>query len=204
MTLNLFLLLGLIITITITFWVVVRSASHRIQFQYEALSQTLTIPLTKPAPRFLGFVRPEPYIHGIYKTREMSISVPGSAYKNTRKIETTVKVDVETNLYLSLFPKNVFTRKSTTNHQLADPQSDFEATLSLRTNHPERLNAIFTPELCARITALIKESKGRITLHEGVLAFTLLGLIATDKQRLLIKTATSILYTLAEAIELKS
>ena len=50
--------------------------------------------LTAPDGVLFGFVRPEPFLHGNYRQREVSISAPGKGLQNTRQTETVLKLSV--------------------------------------------------------------------------------------------------------------
>ena len=63
--------------------------------QYRKMAQQLQVDLTEPTPQLGGFIRAEPFVHGVYRLREMSISVPGKGLQNTRQIETIIKVKVD-------------------------------------------------------------------------------------------------------------
>jgi hypothetical protein len=77
------------------FWFILRQASQRIVRQFEVLADRFQIELTVPPAQLAGFNRPEPYVYGNYRGRELSISVPGKGLQNTRQIETRLKVAVD-------------------------------------------------------------------------------------------------------------
>ena len=86
MVLEISFVIALTVGVIALFWLIVRNSSDKIVHQYRKMAQQLELSVTEPQARLAGFVRSEPFIHGIYRHREMSISVPAKGLQNTRQI----------------------------------------------------------------------------------------------------------------------
>ena len=95
MLLEICLIVVLSIGVAALFWLMVRQSSEKIVSQYRKIAQQLKVDLTEPTPQLAGFIRAEPFVHGVYRQRELSISVPGKGLQNTRQIETIIKVQAD-------------------------------------------------------------------------------------------------------------
>ena len=67
---------ALVVTLLSLFWCLVKLASTKITEQYHKLAEHLSLELTEARPLLAGFIRPEPFVHGDYRGRELSISAP--------------------------------------------------------------------------------------------------------------------------------
>ena len=99
MVLEISFVVALTVGVIALFWLIVRNSSDKIVHQYRKMAQQLELSVTEPPARLAGFVRSEPFIHGIYRHREMSISVPAKGLQNTRQIETVVKMKVNSGTF---------------------------------------------------------------------------------------------------------
>ena len=81
-------IIALIIAVALVYWIVLKSSAEKIATQYQLLAARFELVLNQSAAKMRGFIRPEPSVYGIYRGREMSISVPGKGLQNTRQIET--------------------------------------------------------------------------------------------------------------------
>lgn len=196
----------LAVALAAVFWFIVRSASVKIVNQYEKLANKFRIKLTRPSPQLMGFIRPEPFVHGVYSKRSISISVPGKGLQNTRQIETTLKVEVaDKKIQWQMTAKGLLSgmrqRDSAGMERWQSENNIFDLSIDVRTNEPARLSRILHDDRLAQIAAVLKGSKSNIYLGEGMMVYTKFGLIADDKEREHFETVIELFCALAEVIE---
>lgn len=188
------------------FWFMVRQSSEKIVRQYRKMAQQLKIDLTEPDAQLGGFIRSEPFVHGVYRRREMSISVPGKGLQNTRQIETILKVKVdEASFTWQMTATGLLgalrQRDGGTKARWVSGDSLFDSVVDVRTNDEGRFGRIFHVDRRAIIAKILKGSKGTIALRGGVLSFAEFGLIADDASRERFLEITELLCDLAEVVE---
>ena len=198
----LFLALG----ISGLFWLMVRASAARITAQYRALSERFSLEYSEPAPQLAGFIRPEPFVHGTYRGREMSISVAGKGLKNTRQIETMLKIEVaKSPLTLQMTASGMLgrfrQRDSGQKNRWMSGDRDFDSAIDVRTNDGVRLAMLLGAEGQRVFMNLLEGSKGSLYVGKGMITYTELGLIADDKARARYEAATDVLCDFAEALE---
>lgn len=188
------------------FWFMVRQSSEKIVRQYRKIAQQLKLSLTEPAAQLGGFVRSEPFVHGVYRRREMSISVPGKGLQNTRQIETILKVKVDEELFTWQMTATgllggLRQRDSGSKERWKSGDALFDSVVDVRTNDEGRFARIFHVDRRALIANILKGSKGTIALRGGVLSFSEFGLIADDAKRERFLEITELLCDLAAVVE---
>lgn len=196
----------LVIALAAVYWIIVRSASVKIVKQYEKLANKLRIKLTRSDPQLLGFIRPEPFVHGVYFNRAISISAPGKGLQNTRQIETVLKVEVaDKKIQWQMTAKgplsSVRQRDSAGMERWQSKNNIFDLSIDVRTNEAARLSRILHDDRLAQIVSVLKGSKSSIYLGEGKMVYTRLGLIANDKEREHFQKVVELFCGLAEVIE---
>ncbi|MDG1300158.1 MAG: hypothetical protein P8R37_01045 [Opitutae bacterium] len=184
----------------------VRQSSEKIVSQYRKIAQQLKVDLTEPTPQLAGFIRAEPFVHGVYRQRELSISVPGKGLQNTRQIETIIKVQADNETFTWQITAagllgGLRQRDSGSKQRWLSGDSLFDSAIDLRSNDDVRLARIFHRDRRALIATVLKDSKGTIALRGGVLSFSEFGLIADDAKRERFLQLTELICDLAEAVE---
>jgi hypothetical protein len=170
------------------------------------MAQQLKLSLTEPEAQLGGFIRSEPFVHGDYRRREMSISAPGKGLQNTRQIETILKVEVdEASFTWQMTATGLLggfrQRDSGSKTRWLSGDSVFDSVVDVRTNDEARFSRIFHADRRAQVAHALRGSKGTITLREGVLSFAEFGLIADDTKRENFLALTELLCDLAEVVE---
>ena len=206
MLLEICLIVVLSIGVAALFWLMVRQSSEKIVYQYRKIAQQLKVDLTEPTPQLAGFIRAEPFVHGVYRQRELSISVPGKGLQNTRQIETIIKVQADNETFTWQITAagllgGLRQRDSGSKQRWLSGDSLFDSAIDLRTNDDVRLARIFHRDRRALIATVLKDSKGTIALRGGVLSFSEFGLIADDAKRERFLQLTELICDLAEAVE---
>ena len=206
MLLEICLIVVLSIGVAALFWLMVRQSSEKIVSQYRKIAQQLKVDLTEPTPQLAGFIRAEPFVHGVYRQRELSISVPGKGLQNTRQIETIIKVQADNETFTWQITAagllgGLRQRDSGSKQRWLSGDSLFDSAIDLRTNDDVRLARIFHRDRRALIATVLKDSKGTIALRGGVLSFSEFGLIADDAKRERFLQLTELICDLAEAVE---
>ena len=206
MVLEICFVIALAIGVAVVFWVMVRHSSEKIVGQYRQMALQLKIALTEPEAQLYGFVRSEPFLHGMYRKREISISTPAKGLQNTRQIETVVKVKVKelsftwqmtaTGLLGGLRQRDSGSKVRWTSGDLL-----FDSMVDVRTNDEDRFARIFHVDRLEILVKVLKGSKATITLRDGVLSFAEFGLIADDLKRERIMQVTDLLCDFAEVVE---
>ena len=206
MVLEICFVVALAIGVAVVFWMIVQHSSEKILRQYRQMALQLKITLTEPEARLYGFVRSEPFLHGMYRKREISISTPAKGLQNTRQIETVVKVKVSDNSFTWQMTATgllggLRQRDSGSKTRWLSGDSIFDSMVDVRTNDEERFARIFHVDRRALLVKALKGSKATITLRGGVLSFAEFGLIADDLKRERIMEVTDLLCDFAEVVE---
>ena len=174
--------------------------------QYRTIAQQLKVDLTEPTPQLAGFIRAEPFVHGVYRQREISISVPGKGLQNTRQIETIIKVKVDDESFTWQITATGLLggfrqRDSGSKQRWLSGDSLFDSAIDVRTNDEVQFARIFDSDRRALIAQVLKDSKGTIAQRGGVLSFSEFGLIADDTKRERFLQLTELMCDLAEVVE---
>lgn len=188
------------------YWTLLRNASRRIARQYGALAERFGLEPGEPSARMLGFVRPEPHIHGVFRGRELSVSAQGKGLQNTRQVETVVKLRVaDGGLRFQMTASGLLgrlrQRDSGGQEVWKTGEPGFDAAVDVRTNRPEAMAAVLREELRENVRALLERSQGSVYLGNDTLAFAEFGLIADSGRRKRYERVVELLYALAEAVE---
>lgn len=206
MLLEICFIVVLAIGVAALFWFMVRQSSEKIVRQYRKIAQQLQLDLTEPTPQLTGFIRAEPFVHGVYRLREISISVPGKGLQNTRQIETIIKVKVDDgSLTWQITTKGLLggfrQRDSGSKQRWLSGDSLLDAAIDVRTNDGLQFARIFHHDRLALLSKALKDSKATITLRGGVLSFAEFGLIADNAKRERFLEMTELICDVAEAVE---
>jgi hypothetical protein len=206
MLLEICFIVVLAIGVAALFWLMVRHSSEKIMRQYRTIAQQLKVDLTEPTPQLAGFIRAEPFVHGVYRLREISISVPGKGLQNTRQIETIIKVKVDDESFTWQITATGLLggfrqRDSGSKQRWLSGDSLFDSAIDVRTNDEVQFARIFDSDRRALIAQVLKDSKGTIAQRDGVLSFSEFGLIADDTKRERFLQLTELMCDLAEVVE---
>jgi hypothetical protein len=206
MLLEICFIVMLSIGVAALFWLMVRHSSEKIMRQYRTIAQQLKLDLTEPTPQLAGFIRAEPFVHGVYRQREISISVPGKGLQNTRQIETIIKVKVDDESFTWQITATGLLggfrqRDSGSKQRWLSGDSLFDSAIDVRTNDEVQFARIFDSDRRALIAQVLKDSKGTIAQRDGVLSFSEFGLIADDTKRERFLQLTELMCDLAEVVE---
>lgn len=206
MLLEICFIVMLSIGVAALFWLMVRHSSEKIMRQYRTIAQQLKVDLTEPTPQLAGFIRAEPFVHGVYRQREISISVPGKGLQNTRQIETIIKVKVDGESFTWQITATGLLggfrqRDSGSKQRWLSGDSLFDSAIDVRTNDEVQFARIFDSDRRALIAQVLKDSKGTIAQRGGVLSFSEFGLIADNIKRERFLQLTELMCDLAEAVE---
>jgi hypothetical protein len=208
MLLEICFIVMLSIGVAALFWLMVRHSSEKIMRQYRTIAQQLKVDLTEPKPQLAGFIRAEPFVHGVYRQREISISVPGKGLQNTRQIETIIKAKVDDESFTWQITATGLLggfrqRDSGSKQRWLSGDSLFDSAIDVRTNDEVQFARIFDSDRRALIAQVLKDSKGTIAQRGGVLSFSEFGLIADDTKRERFLQLTELICDLAEAVEVR-
>ncbi|MGB0258457.1 MAG: hypothetical protein ACPGES_07395 [Coraliomargarita sp.] len=202
------ILIALVLAVGIAglFWWILRASAQKISEQYRKLAERFELELTVPDPAMGGFMRPEPFVHGTYRGRELAISAPGKGLQNTRQSETMVKLQVaDSGLSMQMTSRGLLgkmqQRDSGQKNRWVSGDNAFDAAVDVRTNDGVRLAMILGEAEQRALLGLIRNSKATIYLGKGVLSLVEIGLIADDDTRERFEQATELLCDLAEALE---
>ena len=206
MVLEISFVIALTVGVIALFWLIVRNSSDKIVHQYRKMAQQLELSVTEPQARLAGFVRSEPFIHGIYRHREMSISVPAKGLQNTRQIETVVKIKVNSGTFTWQVTSTGLIGRlrqldSGTKSRWNSGDPVFDAMVDVRTSDEGRFGRIFDEARRSVVLNILRGSKGSIKLRGDVLSFEEFGLIADDPTRERYMEITEVLCQLAEVVE---
>ena len=206
MLLEIAFVVALALGVAALFWMMVRHSSEKIARQYRQMAQHFQVELTEPKAQLGGFVRSEPFIHGRYRGREMSISVPGKGLQNTRQIETVLKLEVrdkalQWQMAATGLLGGLRQRDSGNKVRWSSGDQAFDAAVDVRSNDDDRLRRIVDADRRATLSALLTACKGTLALRDGVLSFAEFGLIADDRKRQRFEQIGDLLCDLAEMVE---
>ena len=196
----------LLVFVVFLYWFLLRRSTGRILDQYELLAERLGLDLTAPDSLLFGFVRPEPFLHGRYRNREISISAPGKGLQNTRQTETVLKLSVDDGgLRLQITGSGLLSgmsqRDSGEKKRWLSGDPDFDSAMDLRTNDGVRLAMVLAPEVQKALQKLLSGSGASLYLGNGVFAFTCPGLIANEASRERFEAAAEMLCNFGELLE---
>lgn len=197
---------GLAALIVALFWLILKKSSGSISTQYKLLAKRFEIQFEQPAPKMAGFMRPEPSLYGIYRGREMSISVPGKGLQGTRQIETVLKMgmketDIRAQLTASGPLGSLRQRDSGKQQRWNSGDEAFDNAIDVRTNHGDQVGALLNADRRAWLASNLKKSKATLYIGGSTLAYAKLGLIGNESTREDFEAAAEFLHALAEAIE---
>ena len=164
MAAQILLAVALVVGIAVLFWYLLKVSAERIAVRYRHLAEGFQLELTQPEAKMAGFVRPEPFVHGMYRGREMSISAPGKGLQNTRQSETVLKLSLaDKTLQLQVAEAGVLggmrQRDSGQKDRWKSGDRDFDAALDVRTSDGVRLAMLFGPEVQRALLGLMKGSR---------------------------------------------
>ena len=196
----------LIIAVPLVYWIILKSSAEKIATQYQLLAEHFVLTYNQPAAKMKGFIRPEPFVYGIYRGREMSISAPGKGLQNTRQIESVLKLELKSShLSAQLTTAGALgglrQRDSRGQARWKSGDENFDQTVDARTNHGESLATLLTEERRMWLISNLKKSNATIYIGGDNLAYAKLGLIADEATRKNFQVATEFLCNLAESIE---
>ena len=200
-------IVALVVALMALFWCLVKGASTKITAQYYKLAEHLTLEVTEAPPQLAGFIRPEPFVHGEYRGRELSISVPSKGIQNTRQTETVIKLALKNLDYFTLqmttsgMLGNLRQRGSKQKKRWLSGDTNFDQLVDVRTSDGVRLAMHLDKTGQQAIASLLQGTRATIYLGQGTLAYTELGLIAKEQQRERFERAVEILCDFAEIFE---
>jgi len=200
-------ILMLVAAIVALYWFMVQQAAAKITAQYHKLAERFTLEMTEAQAQLAGFIRPEPFVHGDYRGRELSISVPGKGLQNTRQTETVLKVAVRTRGDFSLqmtasgMLGRLRQRDSGQKKRWLSGDPEFDRAIDVRTSDGVRLAMHLDRSSQQALAALLQGSRATIYLGQGTLAYAELGLIAGEAQRARFEQAVEVLCDCAETFE---
>ena len=163
--------------------------------------------VTEAQPQLAGFIRPEPFVYGEYRGRELSISVPSKGIQNTRQTETVIKLalknldDFTVQMTASGMLGNLRQRGSKQKKRWLSGDAKFDQLVDVRTSDGVRLAMYLDKNGQRAIGSLLQGTRATIYLGQGTLAYTELGLIAKEQQRERFERAVEILCDFAEIFE---
>ena len=206
MILQILLILALAVGVTVLFWWMLRASAQKTADQFRRMAEHFELELTVPEPSMAGFLRPEPFVHGSYRGRELSISAPGQGLQNTRQSETMIKLKLApSTLTMQMTSSGLLgkiqQRDSGQKNRWLSGDAAFDAAVDVRTNDGVRLAMILGEEQQRTLLSLMKNSNAAIYLGKGVLSLVETGLVADDKTRERFEQSTEVLCDLAEALE---
>ena len=199
-------IIALIIAVALVYWIALKSSAEKIDNQYQLLAARFKLALNQSAEKMRGFVRPEPSVYGIYRGREMSISVPGKGLQNTRQIESVLKLELkgsQLSAQLTTAGPLAGLRQHDSRAQAQWKSGDerFDQTVDVRTDHGGALASLLTAERRMWLTSNLKKSKATLYIGGGNLAYAKFGLIADEATREDFEAAAEFLCDLAESVE---
>ena len=202
------LMLGLLLVAFVTglYWWLLRRSAGQIRRQYDGLAERYGLELTAPDAAMGGFVRPEPFVHGRYRGREISISAPGKGLQNTRQTETVLKVamsggGLRVQIAGSGLLGRMGQRDSGEKKRWLSGDAAFDGALDVRTNDGVRLAMLLAPEVRQALLGLLEGSGASLYAAGGGLALARPGLLADEAGRAFFEDAVEVLCNLAELLE---
>jgi hypothetical protein len=201
-----FLAVPLLASVVLLYWFLLKRSSSRILEQYERLAKRFDLELTAPDVLLFGFVRPEPFLHGNYREREVSLSAPGKGLQNTRQTETVLKLSVaDKGLRLQMTGSGLLSgmsqRDSGEKVRWLSGDTAFDGALDVRTNDGVRLAMLLAPEVRQALRGLLDARGASLYLGNGVLAFACSGLLADEASRIRFEDTMEVLCNFGELLE---
>jgi len=197
---------GLVCATLGLFWTLSWASAMKAGHQLERLGKRYQLELTQPAPKWLGFLRQEPYLYGQYRGREVSISVPGHGRQNTRQIESVLKIELrDRRLSAQFMPRGFMTgvhqrlNKGWRDWQTGD--AAFDQAIASSSDAGQLLEPLMTAQRRDWVRELMKEGKGTLYIGGGTLAYAEMGLISEVTRRKRFERALEFLCDLAEVVE---
>ena len=203
---EIFLVVTLLVAGVATYWILLKSSAGKIARQYRLLAERFGLELTQAPARMGGLVRPDPSLYGHYRGREVSFSAPGKGLKDTRQIESLLKVELkDKTLGAELVTTGLLGGlRQGDRGRLAPWKSGdevFDKAVDARTNQAATLAEVLTDERRAWLAGTLRKSKATIHIGDGIIAYAKLGLIGDDATRREFEAVVESLCDLAEAIE---
>lgn len=190
----------------IIFWFLVRKGAMRSSEHFEALAEQFSLQLTTGEPRMFGFIRPEPFVHGTYRGREVSIAAGGRGLQGTREVETVIKIAAKTgNFRLQMTRSGRLAKMKQRDAGKDKPFKtglpDFDGPFDLRGNRAPETARLLTPDMRQRMLEALSGSTGTLYLRNDMGVFVEYGLITSEEQRLKAAQRLDLLIDMAEGVE---
>lgn len=188
------------------YWIILKHSAGKIAAQYRLLAKRFGLELDQPPAGMWGFFRPDPSVYGHYRGREISFSAAGKGIKNTRQIESLLKVELKYRVLSAQLASRVLLgglrqRGSEGLARWKSGDDAFDKAVDVCTNQGGTLAAVLTDERRAWLAGTLKQSKATIHIGDGIIAYAKLGLIADEATRLKFESVVEFLCDLAEAVE---
>ncbi|PDH30909.1 MAG: hypothetical protein CNE95_02110 [Puniceicoccaceae bacterium MED-G30] len=188
------------------YWWLLQQSSVRIYRQYQSIAKQFELELTAPDAALAGFVRPEPFVHGHYQGREISISAPGKGLQNTRQTETVLKIAVaDTGLRMQIAKSGLVGRLGQRDRgekkRWLSGDVEFDRALDVRSNDGVRLAMLLSLEMQQKMRALLESSGATLYLGGSVLALARPGLLGDEAGSKFFKEAVDVLCHLADLLD---
>ena len=203
---EIFIVVALVVVGTAIFWIILKHSAGKIAAQHSLLAERFGLEIDQPPVKMKGFLRPDPSVFGEYRGREISFSAMGKGIKETRQIESLLKVQLRNRtLSAELVTKGPFggLRQSESKGQVRWVSGDeaFDKAVDVRTNQGTTLAEVLTDERRAWLANTLKTSRATIYVGDGIIAYAKQGLIADDSTRQKFEEVAEHLCDLADAIE---
>lgn len=200
------LAMGLIAAGAAIYWIVLKHTAGKITTQHRLLAERFGLEFEQAPATIGGFVRPDPSVYGQYRGREISFSAPGKGIKNTRQIESLLKVEIkDKTLSAQAVPTGLLgslrQRDSGGLARWKSGDEAFDKAVDMRTNQSGTLADVLTEESRAWLAGTLKDSKATLFIGGGLIAYAKIGLIADEATRLKFEAVVEFLCDLAEAVE---
>jgi len=173
---------------------------------YETLARDLSLELTTGTPKLWGFIRPEPFVHGHYRGREVSIAAGGRGLQGTREVETVIKVGGKTgNFRLQVTRSGKLAKMKQRDAGKDKPFKtgllEFDQHFDLRGNRAPETSRLLNKEIREQMLACLAGSTGTLYLRNDMAVFVEYGLLTSEARRLKTVTRLELLINMLEAIE---
>jgi hypothetical protein len=200
---------ALVVLVLALFWILLKKSAAIIREHYQQLAERLGLELTIPPAKLGGFMRPEPSIYGSYRSRELSISVPGKGLQNTRQVETVLKIGMlNKTLRAQMTAAGALSRLSQRDSggqaRWKSGDEAFDRAVDLRTDQAAIWQSLLDPERRTWLADTLKRSKATLYVGGGTLAYARLGLIGSEAIRREFEGVIEFLCDLAETVEAES